>query len=100
MNDRHVLAAAIQGRADLIVTVNLQNIHADVLGLLNLQTQYPDEFFINQLDLGPTEGMRPVEVQAAATRNPPLTLAAILAILERGGSVTFAEAARGQLWRL
>ena len=50
-NDRHVVAAAIQGRADLIVTANLKDFPTDVLGRFNLEVQHPDEFFVNQLDL-------------------------------------------------
>lgn len=99
-NDRHVVAAAIQGRADLIVTANLKDFPTDVLGRFNLEVQHPDEFFVNQLDLGPAEVMRSLQVQAAATRNPALTVADILASLERCNAWRFAEAARAQTWRL
>lgn len=99
-DDRHVVAAAVQGRADLIVTANLKDFPAEVLGRFNLQAQDPDEFFMNQLDLDPAQVMRSVQVQAVATRNPPLTVAAVLASLERCGAGMFAEAARGQTWRL
>lgn len=99
-NDRHVVAAAIQGRADLSVTANLKDFPADVLGRFNLEVQHPDEFFVNQLDLDPAEVMRSLQVQASATRSPALTVADILASLERCGASAFAEAARGQIWRL
>ena len=72
-----MVAAAVQGRADLIVTANLKDFPAEVLGRFNLQAQDPDEFFMNQLDLDPAQVMRSVQVQAAATRNPPLTVAAL-----------------------
>lgn len=99
-NDRHVVAAAIQGRADLIVTANLKDFPTEVLGRFNLEAQHPDEFFMNQLDLDPAEVMRSLQVQAAATRNPALTVADILASLERCEAWRFAEAARAQTWRL
>lgn len=67
-----MVAAAVQGRADLIVTANLKDFPAEVLGRFNLQAQDPDEFFMNQLDLDPAQVMRSVQVQAAATRNPPV----------------------------
>nr|WP_241252078.1 PIN domain-containing protein [Micrococcus sp. KRD026] len=99
-NDRHVVAAAIQGRADLIVTANLKDFPTEVLGRFNLEAQHPDEFFVNQLDLDPAEVMRSLQVQASATRNPALTVADILASLERCDAWRFAEAARAQTWRL
>ncbi|WP_295015394.1 PIN domain-containing protein [uncultured Micrococcus sp.] len=99
-NDRHVVAAAIQGRADLIVTANLKDFPEDVLGQFNLEAQHPDEFFVNQLDLDAGQVMRSLQVQAAATRNPALTVADILASLERCDAWRFAEAARAQTWRL
>ena len=98
-SDRHVVAAVIQGCADLIVTANLKDFPTEVLGG-NLGTQHPDEFFVNQPDLDPAEVMRSLQVQAAATRSPALTVADILASLERCGASAFAEAARGQIWRL
>jgi len=95
-----VVAAAIQGRADLIVTANLKDFPTEVLGRFNLEAQHPDEFFVNQLDLDPAEVMRSLQVQASATRNPALTVADILASLERCDAWRFAEAARAQTWRL
>lgn len=70
-SDRHVVAAVIQGRADLIVTANLKDFPTEVLGRFNLETQHPDEFFVNQLDPDPAEVMRSLQMQASATRTPP-----------------------------
>lgn len=52
-NDRHVLAAAIMGRADVIVTNNIKDFPEAVLEPLSLSAQTPDEFLLNQLDLDP-----------------------------------------------
>lgn len=98
-NDRHVVAAAVLGRADLIVTANLKDFPAEVLSRFNLEAQSPDEFLMNQLDLDPAEVMGALEVQSEATRNPHLTVGEILERLERCEATRFAEAARGQLWR-
>jgi hypothetical protein len=43
-NDRHVLAAAIKGRADLIATVNLMDFPAERLDRWGIAAQHPDEF--------------------------------------------------------
>jgi predicted nucleic acid-binding protein len=47
-NDRHVLAAAIRGRADLIVTANLKHFPLDMLGRWGIEAQHPDEFLTHQ----------------------------------------------------
>ena len=95
-----MVAAAVQGRADLIVTANLKDFPAEVLGRFNLQAQDPDEFFMNQLDLDPARVMTALAAQAGATRNPPLTVRDVLERLVPCGAPLFAEAARAQLWRV
>jgi hypothetical protein len=41
-DDRHVLAAAIRGKADLIVTFNLSDFPADVLAQFQIEAQHPE----------------------------------------------------------
>lgn len=48
-NDRHVLAAAIRARADVIVTVNLRDFPSKALAPLAVEAQHPDEFARNRL---------------------------------------------------
>lgn len=43
-NDRHVLAAAIKGRADVIVTGNLKDFPRSKLAPWGIEAQHPDEF--------------------------------------------------------
>ncbi len=52
-DDRHVLAAAIRARADVIVTCNLRDFPADALSPYGIEAQHPDEFIMNLLDLAP-----------------------------------------------
>lgn len=56
--DRHVLAAAIVGRADVIVTFNLRDFPADTLSPFGIEAQHPDEFMRHQFDLAPDLGLR------------------------------------------
>lgn len=52
-DDRHVVAAAHLGRADVIVTANLRDFPPTILEPMGLEAQSPDEFLLNQLDLDP-----------------------------------------------
>lgn len=52
-DDRHVLAAAIRGRADVIVTYNLKDFPTKALAPLEIEAQHPDEFISNLADLVP-----------------------------------------------
>ncbi|SNC64573.1 Predicted nucleic acid-binding protein, contains PIN domain [Kytococcus aerolatus] len=99
-DDEHVVAAAIVGRADVIVTHNTRDFPARVLDDLDIEVQTPDTFLLNQLDLAPGDVMGALRDQAGATRCPPLTVEDILTRLHNAGAPTFASAARSQLWRL
>ncbi|SDY70170.1 PIN domain-containing protein [Variovorax sp. YR634] len=49
--DRHVLAAAISGHVDAIVTWNEKDFPREVLDPFGIEVQTPDEFVLNQLML-------------------------------------------------
>jgi predicted nucleic acid-binding protein len=48
-NDRHVLAAAITGGADVLVTMNLKDFPASRLAPFGIEAQHPDVFICNLL---------------------------------------------------
>ena len=99
LDDRHVVAAAIRGRADVIVTANSKDFPTRVLNELGIPAQTPDLFLLDQLDLAPTATIHALHQQARATRRPPLTPEALLAHLAACGAPRFSVAARQQLWR-
>ncbi|WOQ17868.1 PIN domain-containing protein [Raineyella sp. W15-4] len=99
-DDRHVVAAAQRGRADVIVTANLSDFPEPILNALDIEIQSPDEFLLNQLDLDAGRTMRVLHEQASATRIPSITVEELLRHLARCGVPEFSEAARGQLWRI
>lgn len=50
-DDRHVLATAIAGHADCIVTFNLKDFPAEALARHDIEALHPDDFIMNQLQL-------------------------------------------------
>lgn len=50
-NDKHVLAAALVGKADAIITTNLKHFPSEVCGPLDIEVIHPDRFLVNAIDL-------------------------------------------------
>ncbi|HOC14002.1 MAG TPA: PIN domain-containing protein [Propionicimonas sp.] len=98
-DDRHVVAAALQGRADMIVTANVRDFPSEILEPMGLEVQHPDEFLLNQLDLEPDITIATLHRQADATRRPAITTKVLLEHLSRCGVPGFAATAAHQLWR-
>lgn len=82
-SDRHVLAAAITGGVDAIITYNLSDFPAKELKVFGIEAQHPDEFIACQLDLGPARVLTALREQRAALRRVPRTLDEFLATLEQ-----------------
>lgn len=85
-NDRHVVAAAIVGRADVIVTANLKHFPPDALAPYKLEAQHPDEFLMHQRDLAPDRFLQCAKRIRARLVNPPRSAEEYLAGLRRAGS--------------
>lgn len=90
-DDRHVVAAAMLGRADTIVTANIVDFPSKTLAPLEIAVIHPDDFLLDQLDLAPRVVLDVLREQAAHTRNPPLTPTDLLARLARAGVPAFAD---------
>jgi PIN domain len=84
-DDRHVLAAAIAGHADAIVTFNLKDFPADALDPHQIEAIHPDDFVLNQLELRPYEALAAVKKMRARLTRPPQSAAELIATLERCG---------------
>lgn len=81
--DNHVLAAAIRGRADVIVTYNLKDFPDKVLGRYGIAAQHPDEFLTHLLDLTPGNVCAAVKTHRNRLGNPGKTVDQYLESLER-----------------
>lgn len=69
-SDAHVVAAAIVGYADVIVTQNVRDFPADALAGYRLLAQSPDDFLVHQWWLDPDAAAQVVVGQSAGTRRP------------------------------
>jgi len=83
--DRHVVAAAIRARAQLIVTFNLKHFPADELAAWDIQAKHPDDFLIDQFHLDAIRVHQAVQAVADSWRNPPGTSDDVLDSLDRSG---------------
>ena len=90
-DDVHVLAAAIAGHADCIVTINLKDFPADVLHAHGLEAIHPDDFLVYQLDLEPIAVLGAFKAMRERLRNPMMTVDEFIASLQRNGLVNTAS---------
>lgn len=72
-DDRHVVAAAVQTRAEAIVTFNLKDFPDDVLAQYNLKAIHPDDFISDLLELNIGAAIDAVRKHRAGLTNPPFT---------------------------
>ena len=83
VNDRHVLAAAIKGQAEVIVTFNLKDFPASYLKPFGILAQHPDEFISHLTNLYPEMILLTARQQRASLKNPPRTVDEFLDTLLR-----------------
>lgn len=83
--DGHVLAAAIQGGVDVIVTFNLKDFPPQALAPYDIEVQHPDEFIACVIDLKPVKIAQAVETIRKRLPNPPMTVEEHLETLLRQG---------------
>ncbi len=85
LDDRHVLAAAIQCGAQSIITHNLKDFPAASLEPHGLEAIPPDEFVLDLLDLAPGAVLRVLNEQQASLKSPPRSLEELMETLEANG---------------
>jgi hypothetical protein len=84
-DDRHVLVAAIRGRADAIVTSNLRDFPSEILAPFGIEAQHPDEFILHLLDLSPGIVAAAARDHRESLKNPPKTIEEYIDTLEAHG---------------
>lgn len=72
VKDQHVLAAAIVGRADAIVTENLKDFPEQALSVYAIEAIHPDAFLVNVIDLDPSRAIAALkDHRSALSRSTP-----------------------------
>jgi len=77
--DAHVIAAAVIGGVDVIVTANVRDFTDPILEQACIEVRSPDDFLVDQFWLDPDSVIDVLRTQAASTRRPPLTINDVLA---------------------
>ncbi len=82
-DDRHVVAAAIRAKAQVIVTFNEKDFPAAVLEEFDLATQHPDTFLRHLIDLAPNTVRTRLMAMVKGLANPAMTHQEYISVLER-----------------
>lgn len=83
-DDRHILAAAIVGRVDVIVTANLKHFPPAALQPYGIEAQHPDVFIRHTLSLD-QHAIAAVRACRMRPQNPPKNVEDYLATLAQQG---------------
>jgi predicted nucleic acid-binding protein len=84
-DDRHVLAAAIHGNAQAIVTSNARHFPTRGLSQYDIEASRPDAFVAGLLNQHPLEVITALRMQRLRLANPPLSVEEFLDNLARQG---------------
>lgn len=83
---RHVLAAAVRGRADLIVTQNVRDFPPSSTSPYDIEVTDQDSFLLDQRDLDPAAVRCALARQVSRYRREPRTVGDLLIALGRPGN--------------
>jgi predicted nucleic acid-binding protein len=82
-DDRHVLAAAIVGQVDVIITRNLRDFPEAALAPYRIRAMHPDQFIRHLIDVSPAKVLEIVHDQQMSLTNPPISMPDVLSLFER-----------------
>jgi predicted nucleic acid-binding protein len=84
-DDRHVLAAAIRGQADVIVTFNLKDFPPGALAAYDIEVRDPDTFVAHLIELDRPKVLEAILNLVKSLKNPQKTIEEVLQTLENQG---------------
>ena len=86
-DDRHVLAAAVRGHADCIVTANTSDFPRDYVDRFDVEVIHPDDFLVLQIDLDALRAMAVFKAMRARLSRPAVPSDAFVQMFVRAGLV-------------
>jgi predicted nucleic acid-binding protein len=90
-DDRHVLAAAIEAEAEVIVTFNTADFPRLAVAQYGIDVRRPDAFVLDLAERHPEDLYAVARAHRSALRNPPMTVEQYLDQLGRAGLKRTAE---------
>jgi hypothetical protein len=93
-DDRHVLAAAIHGGCNVILSFNLSDFPANALSAHGVEALHPDPFFVRIIENAPLPFIKALRLIRARLKKPAYTAEGLLELLERRGLGATADALR------
>ena len=99
-DDRHVLAAAIHGDCDMLVTQNLKDFPVELCARYGIDVLHPDQFLLQLLQREPIAFVASVRTCRAHLKRPPMSVSEYLESLTRAGLPSTVAALRFYARRL
>lgn len=91
-DDQHVLAAAIAGQADILLTWNLRHFPQETVAAAGIEVLTPDDLVCRLSAQAPQETRQSVEALRVSLRNPPYSWSGLLERFGQVGLIRTAEA--------
>lgn len=88
--DRHVLAAAVRGNAEVLVTFNTRDFPDESTLTYDILVVHPDNFLLDQLDLYPGVTISALRIQSRGYKAPEMDIEDLLGRLASAGVPRFA----------
>ncbi len=91
LKDRHIVAAAIKSKANIIITHNLKDFPNDYLAIYRLEARSPDDFLSEIIELNPSISVKAFKSLVLNRNNPSINEFEILEILKNNHLMNTAD---------
>lgn len=99
-NDAHVVAAALKTQAATIVTENLKDFPAELLGTLNMEARSADQFIADTIALDPGRAVAAIRKMRERFKRPEKTAEVMLLEMEADGLTETVDVLRSHVLSL